>query len=212
MMPCVLVHGLGQNASSWNKIISLMLEHNKLYCPELFDLPECREVGYGGLFSAFTNYINAIPGRLNLCGISLGAILSLNYAIEHPEKVQSMVLIAAQYRIPKLLLSLQNIIFHLLPESFFTSKGQGKRQTIELVDSMSTLDFSARLDSLTCSVLVVRGEKDTANKKASRELTKNLSKVEFQIVAGVGHEINTEAPEELASILNIYLNGGGVDP
>ena len=39
-----------------------------------------------------------------LCGLSLGAVLTLNYAIDHPDKVKALVLIAAQYKMPKKLL------------------------------------------------------------------------------------------------------------
>ena len=35
-----------------------------------------------------------------LCGLSLGGVLALNYAIEHPEKIKGMVLIATQYKMP----------------------------------------------------------------------------------------------------------------
>ena len=34
---------------------------------------------------------------LNLCGLSLGAVLALNYAIDFPKKVNSLILIAPQY-------------------------------------------------------------------------------------------------------------------
>lgn len=50
---------------------------------------------------------------------SLGAVLTLNYAIDHPDKVKALVLIAAQYKMPKKLLKVQNMLFHLMPNSAF---------------------------------------------------------------------------------------------
>ena len=41
-----------------------------------------------------------------------------NYAIDHPDKVNSLILIAAQYKMPKKLLSIQNTIFRFMPISF----------------------------------------------------------------------------------------------
>lgn len=38
---------------------------------------------------------------IDWCGLSLGGVLALNYAIERPDKVKSLVLIATPYMIPK---------------------------------------------------------------------------------------------------------------
>lgn len=35
--------------------------------------------------------------KIDLCGLSHGGVLALNYACVHPEKVHSLVLIATQY-------------------------------------------------------------------------------------------------------------------
>lgn len=54
-----------------------------------------------------------ISGQLNLCGLSLGVVLALNYIIDNPKKVNSLVLIAGQSEMPKALLKLQNIVLGL---------------------------------------------------------------------------------------------------
>lgn len=53
-------------------------------------------------------------------------------------------------------------------------------------------------------VLVICGEKDSANRKASEKLAKCLSKAKIRIIENAGHEINIDAPEQLAEILNSY--------
>lgn len=70
--------------------------------------------------------------------------------------------------------------------------------------TMMELDFSNDLRKISCPVLVVYGEKDDANKKASIELANILQDAELQVVDGSGHEINTDAPETLAEILRIF--------
>nr|WP_288347242.1 hypothetical protein [uncultured Anaerostipes sp.] len=52
-----------------------------------------------------------------------------------------------------------------------------------------------------CPVIIICGEKDTVNLKASKRLAKLLPQAELHIVPGAGHEINKEAPEAIAAIL-----------
>lgn len=56
---------------------------------------------------------------------------------------------------------------------------------------------------ITCPVTVLCGEKDRANLKASKKLNELLSQATLQIVSGAGHEINKDAPEVIAAILNM---------
>lgn len=67
---------------------------------------------------------------------------------------------------------------------------------------MMELDFIKDLKRVQCNTLVLYGEKDKVNKKAAKDLAEQIPKAEIQSVSGVGHEVNMEAPEKLASILN----------
>lgn len=204
-MISIFVHGLGQNSSSWGEMLLFMGESNQRYHPDLFDLVKGQELTYNNLYTAFSEYINEFLEPVNLVGLSLGAILALNYTIDHPEKVQSLVLIAPQYKMPKLLLKIQNIVFQVIPKSSFQKLGSSKSDFIRLTESMMDLDFSQGLKKIGCYTLVVCGEKDKANKRAAEQLAAKLSNAEILIVKGVGHEINTEAPEKLASVLTDFL-------
>ena len=148
--------------------------------------------------------LRCMRGKLDLCGLSLGGVLALHYAIDHPQKVRSLVLIAAQYRMPKALLRFQNIVFRLMPKSMFQQTGFGKADFLRLCQTMMELDFSPSLSNVTCPVLVVCGERDSANKAASRELAGRLRAAELCLLEGAGHELNTEAPERLAELLRRF--------
>lgn len=133
-------------------------------------------------------------------------MLALNYTIEHPEKVNSLVLIAAQYKMPKGLLKVQNILFQLMPKSMFQQTGFGKKEFIQLCRTMMELDFSNSIQKISCPALIVCGERDSANKKASLELAGLLKNAQLQIISDSGHEVNIEAPERLAEILHVFYN------
>ena len=81
--------------------------------------------------------------------------------------------------------------------------GLSKSDTIKLSHSMRSLDFTSRLNRLTCPVTIVCGEKDSANIKASKKLDELLPYATLQIVPGAGHVINKDAPEAIAAILNM---------
>ncbi len=203
-MRYILIHGLGQKSSSWDGVISHMGEKVHVECPDIFQFLSGKEPTYNNLYHAFYEYCQESAEPVCLCGLSLGAIIALNYAIDQPEKVQSMILIGAQYRIPKFLFRVQNIIFHFLPESSFRSFGFSKRNFIHLSKSLEVLDFSNRIKEIRCNTLILCGEKDKFNKKAAQELTNHIPEAEFRIVKGAGHEVNVDASETMASIINEY--------
>jgi pimeloyl-ACP methyl ester carboxylesterase len=69
---------------------------------------------------------------------------------------------------------------------------------------MAELDFRDSVCKVSCPVLIVCGEKDNANKKASKELASYLSNSCYRELLKAGHEANTEAPEELAAVLQKF--------
>ena len=92
-----------------------------------------------------------------------------------------------------------------MPNSMFRQIGFKKADVISLCDTMAELDFRDYLHNVSCPVLLVCGEKDNANKKASKELECYLSKSSFHELLKTGHEANIESPEELAIVLqNFY--------
>ena len=85
-----LVHGSGHKAESWNETISYMESNNDILCPNLSSLLEGKEATYTNLYSSFTEYCSKADGQINLCGISLGGILALHYALGFPDKVKTL--------------------------------------------------------------------------------------------------------------------------
>jgi len=172
----------------------------------LFTLIGSQELNYQNLYRAFSNYCNTVSGPINLCGLSLGGVLALNYAMDYPEKVQSLVIIAAQYKISKMLMKTQNIIFRFMPETAFKSMGLPKKHAIQLTNSMINLDLSNKIKSISCNALIICGGKDNVNKKAAKDLADSIPGARLRIVENAGHEVNKENPKELASVINMFYD------
>jgi len=204
-MPYIFIHGLGQDALSWDSTIACIKIPINISCLKLSDLLSGdKEMIYANLYHAFSEYCDGISEPLNLCGLSLGGVLALNYAIDNPAKVHSLVLIGTQYKMPKALLKLQNIIFSFMPKSVFKNMGFKKNDFIQLTNSISNLDFSEKLSNVMCPVLVLCGDKDTANKKAAKSLAVNIPQASIQFVEKAGHEVNVTNPMSLAEKIDEF--------
>lgn len=204
MKEIILIHGLGQTRDSWNKTISYLPADIKATPLDLIAFCQGKETIYSNLYDAFKRCCNNSSEPLHLCGISLGAILALNYAIDHPNKVKSMLLIAPQYKMPRFLLKTQGLVFHLMPEKAFGETGFSKKDFSVLMGSMSNLDFSDTVDRISCPTLIVCGKNDKANAKAVRELATKIPQAKLRFIEHAGHEVNVDTPAELANTIKYF--------
>lgn len=199
----VYIHGLGQTPASWEPLLHL-LDPSDAVCPDLTRMVSAEDATYSTLYHAFTHFCDGLEAPLALCGLSLGAVLALHYAAEHPERIHSLALIAPQYKMPKRLLQVQNLLFRFMPHFLFQETGFAKPQFIQLCSSMMDLDLTTKLSRVSCPTLILCGSRDRANQQACMELARRLSQAERCIVSGAGHEVNREAPEKLAPLLQKF--------
>lgn len=197
-MKTIFLHGLGQTAQNWEEVIR-QTALSEVDCPELFSLSE-GEITYFGIRNGLEKRYADITEPFCICGLSLGALLALDYAIRHNEQVAALVLIGVQYKIPSLLIDFQNLIFRCMPNKTFDDMGMSKNDVIRLAHSMRSLDFRSGLKDIKCPVTILCGEKDRANLKASRQLAELLSQSKLRIVPGAAHELNKCAPEAIADV------------
>ena len=200
----IFVHGSGHKATSWEKTISYMTNNEDIVCPNLSSILEGKEASYENLYSSFVKYCNEFDGQIHLCGLSLGGILALNFALDFPQKVKTLVLIGTPHNIPKIAFGIQNIIFRFLPKSIFETMAFDKKNTFALGDTMKNLDFSDRVKNIKCPTLILCGKKDNANMKSAYYLKENIRSAELKIIENTGHVVNEENPKALADILNEY--------
>lgn len=203
-MTKVFVHGSGHNEASWKETLTLMRSGGDIRCPNLAALLAGKPARYDALYAAFATYCDNLEGGVHLCGLSLGGILALNYALDAPAKVRSLVLIGTPHKVPKRAFALQNAVFRLLPAACFRTMAFDKRDTFALGESMKDLDFSARVHAVRCPTLVVCGAKDRANLASARFLAAQIPHAELRLLAHTGHVVNEENPAALAKLLTDY--------
>lgn len=198
-MKTVILHGLGQTSHDWLDVIN-QASLPDVDCPELFSISK-ENISYPDILTGLEERYTNVTDPFCICGLSLGALLALDYTIRHGDKIALLILISAQYKAPTRLIDFQNLIFRFMPKKTFEGMGISKRDTIHLSHSMRSLDFSTRLNEIMCPVVLLCGEKDSANLKASKQLNELLPHAELHIISGAGHEINKYAPEAVATVL-----------
>lgn len=203
-MKKILIHGSGHKADSWNKVITYMNNDKDILCPNLSTILNGKEASYDNLYSSFVEYCNKIDGKIDLCGLSLGGILALNYAIDYPNKIDKLILIGTPHKVPKVMFSIQNVIFKFLPKKLFETMAFNKKDTFVLGNTMKKLDFSNRVQNVKCPTLVICGEKDSANIKSADYLAENIENAKLEVIKNTGHIVNEESPKELAETLTEF--------
>ena len=202
----IFVHGSGHKAASWEKTISYITDSEDIVCPNLSSILEGKDASYENLYSSFVKYCSEMDGQIHLCGLSLGGILALNFALDFPQKVKTLVLIGTPYKVPKAAFGFQNVIFRFLPNSVFETMAFDKKDTFALGNTMKNLDFSDKVKNVKCPTLILCGEKDRANLKSAVFLSQNIRNAELKIIENTGHVVNEENPKALADILTEYYS------
>ena len=204
-MKNILIHGLGQNNRDWDTIKTVLEARGiSSIAPDLFDLARGRKLDYPTVYQAFSELCESYKDKLNLCGLSLGGLLALNYAIQYPKKINSLVLIGTPFEIPKGLLKFQNFVFKLIPKSAFQSMGVSKKDFIRLSKSMAELNFMESAATLDCTTLILCGAKDKTNMESAKRFHEAMKNSKLVIVEDSGHEVNKDNPRKLVSILQDF--------
>ena len=204
-MKLILLHGLGQTPAAWD-VLRMDLQALQVEAPSVFSGAD-GVLTYPKIYDSLEKRYADEEVPLCLCGLSLGAVLALDFALRHREQVASLILCAPQYRVPKWLIEVQNLMFRCMPSRAFADMGMSREDMISLTCSMKTLDFTDQLKNLTCPVTILCGEKDTVNQKAAKELAALLPQAKLAILPNAGHEINVDDPKALTAIVNQVMYG-----
>ena len=85
-MELVILHGLGQDSNSWNEVKE-ELENINPIIPNLFKIND--KISYDNVYKNLEKILED-KVEIILCGLSLGGVLALNYAYNHPDKLRKL--------------------------------------------------------------------------------------------------------------------------
>ena len=115
----VLVHGLGDESDTWRHLIEPLSAHHRVIAPDLpgFGRSEALSGGYAVLkvVAVLLEMMEVLSlADITLIGHSLGAMIAQAIALEHFDRLRSLVLVGGTLYAPKQTLDLGTLLF-LLP-------------------------------------------------------------------------------------------------
>ncbi len=207
----VFLHGLGEGPGVWDVQRAALPSGFEGVAVDVFDGAGSDVASGFSLEGAATRVVNEL-GRLGIeqahvCGLSLGAIIALQLALDHPERVRSLTLAAGQVKPPRVLMAIQSAVMRVLPSSVFEKQGAAKEVMLPVLQAVGRVDFSARLASVSVPTLVLCGSKDRPNLPAARQLAQGIRDAQLHIIPGAGHQSHAQAPHEFSRALGAFLGG-----
>lgn len=198
----IFLHGLGQNSRAWDQVRAELPDWDSMS----LDLFEAGRLPTD--FSALTDLVKEALDQAEkpvvLVGLSLGAMVTLSL-LDHP-KVIGAVAIAGQYQFThNRAYQLQSLLFKLIPSWFFKKQGMDKENLLTFYQSLSNFDLTEQLKACSKPVLLLCGDKDKINHKASQELVELLIHGHFELIPGSGHEMTKDQPVLLAEAIEGLL-------
>ncbi len=147
--------------------------------------------------------------RSVLIGHSDGGNIAMHYAINHPEQVTSLILIAAHiYLEPKMSSGIQSVRHKFEEDHLF--RRQMRRMHGDNAEKLfrgwfngwsnpqiNDWDMRPETGQISCPTLVVQGlEDEHASPQHARDLARSIPEAELWLVPGANHMLPQQCPEE----------------
>ncbi len=219
----LFIHGSGGSHERWAQ--QMNLERN---CIAL-DLPGHGQSG-GNACTSITAYAGWVidflaavhlPRPLYLVGHSMGAAIALQCAINHPEKLDGIVLIGSGPRM-KVMPSMLEALSQGQSDPDFIRLAFSPQTPSTMVDEMvhsfaalpapvlyadfyacNEFDVSQELDKINLPTLIIVGADDKLTPlKLSQRLCSNIDNSTLEIIDQAGHYVMLEQPEEVNRLIN----------
>lgn len=207
----VFLHGLGEGPGVWDAQRAASPSGFEGVAVDVFEGAGSGVASEFSLEGAATLVVNELDRlgieQAHVCGLSLGAMIALQVALDHPERVRSLALAAGQVKPPRALMAVQSAVMRLLPSSVFERQGAAKEVMLPVLRAVGRVDFSALLASVSVPTLVLCGSKDRPNLPAARRLAQGIRGAQLHVIPGVGHQSHVQAPEEFSRALGAFLGG-----
>lgn len=204
MSTVVFLAGLGQSPDVWKPVIEKL--------PEGLDglaLP----IALGEHFS-FADRSRRLLDQLDsagvasahLCGLSLGAMLGVQFAADFPERTNRLILSGGQVHPHAAVMRLQNVLMRMLPERLVATPVASKSDVLAALRAIEKMDMREEMTRVQAPTLVLCGRRDLANVRAARQLAAGIDGAQLELVAGVGHVWNETHPELFARNVTEFLS------
>lgn len=203
----MFLHGVGGSPLSWEEQVAKLPPDLPARAPWLRGLRPGSAESFALADAAADVLMTAqLEGAASvaLVGHSLGAMVALQCALDAPELVSHLVLVAGQARPPKAAMTLQRWALALVPARRLADQGVSKDKLMEALRDGGQFDATGSLSQVACPTLVVCGARDRVNLPASKLFAAQIPGARLEIVPA-GHDVMREATQEFNGVLFDFL-------
>jgi 2-hydroxy-6-oxonona-2,4-dienedioate hydrolase len=237
----VLIHGLGASAERWEYVIPLFNKHYRVIVPDLigFGYSDKPLVDYTTDF--FSNFLAKFLEKIgleknNIIGSSLGGQIAAEYAFEHQDSIEKLVLVspsgAMDHSTPALDAYVMAALYPNIEgaeNAYKMMAAPGQEINPKIIEDfvkrmklpnakmafMSTLlglknaeDITKKLKTLSTPSLIIWGERDPVIPiKFAESFVSSIQDCRFYRMDGCGHTPYVDEPEKFTQLVLDFLKG-----
>jgi pimeloyl-ACP methyl ester carboxylesterase len=136
-----------------------------------------------------------------VCGVGIGAMVALQAAADHPDRVERLALVTRQVAVSPILLSLPAAVLGLLPATTLARLGAGQDQLLALLDQVRPVDFARLAPRVHAPSTVICAQRDPVNRRSSAALSRDLPNGQLEFLPAAGPDWLAEHPHLLTEAL-----------
>lgn len=234
----VLLPGAQATSAMWAPMITVLTQKRRVFCIDLIDqvgLSEPQKVLKNTQDSNkwLEETLNGLQiDKVSICGNSLGSFITSMFAINHPERVNKVILTAPAATVTSVRLSyIYKVLYSTMTSKIEIKKSFLRYTAAGLIDENNKL-FQLLLKAMTCSkiiskiqprklttkelsnlkspALVILGAKDVTSNKSVENIVNELVKsdlmIETEIIKEAGHIWTEQQYIYAAKKIEIFLN------
>ncbi len=205
--PVVLLHGAGQLPTMWQSQVEALGAGRRAVAPWIAGLRPGKRYDLS-LKTASAELIGVLDrsgyASADVVAHQLGAMVALQAAADHPDRIGRLLLTGAVLMPGKLALRMQKAAVRVLPIRGLEQTGLSKDDLVKALDVMAEADFSSRVDAITAPTLVIAGQSDNHGQVSAKLLAERLPNARLEVIPGGAHPA-LENPEAYNRLLVDFL-------
>jgi len=220
------LHGLVDRIEIWDRIAGPLAERGRVACLDQRGHGESeapagpyRREDLAGDVSAVIRALGS--EKVVLVGHSMGGIISMTTALEHPDQVAGLVLIGTASQCNEKTAGwyeriaragekdgntgLKNAIYGEKSRKVIDGDAQGISEVTRTLKSLYEDPLTPKLSAVECPVLLVVGQKDPMGSKASTIIAEQFKDAELVTVPDCGHWVHVSEPDAVLDAIDRFL-------
>ena len=235
--PLLLLNGIMMSCGSWAEFVEPLSAQNQLILLDMLDQGRSAKMTEAYDHGIQIRLVDALLDHLGLekvcvAGISYGSEVGLEYAIEHPERVERLMLFNATAATGAWLNDVgkawnlaandgESYYYTSIPVIYSPSWMERRKELlvpifnnpdfiqamIRLTNSSSNYDVRDRLDRVACPVLIVSCQQDYLTPIEEQQyLARNIKDSHYLVIQNSGHASMYEQPLLFTSLILGFAN------